>query len=135
MTILAGVIAVLAILTLAVAVREAMAVVRLSPQSQGLGGFFLLGWWKFNAIAAKTGPEAQPHLAIYQRCVIVFVLLVVVGVVLGGFGARIAPAASTVAEQTGPLTFSRVIPAQFAILIPLPASRAAAMPQAARQES
>jgi hypothetical protein len=135
MTILAGVVAVLALLTLAVAVREAMSVIRLSPKGQGLGNFMLLGWWKFKAIEAKSGPEARPHLAIYQRSVVVFVLLVIVGVVLGGFSARNTPAAATVAEQPQLTNDPRVIPAQFANLIPFPASRAAAMPQAARQES
>lgn len=135
MTILAGVIAVLALLTLAIAVREARAVVRLSPRGQGLGSFFLLGWWKFKAIEAKAGAEAKPHLAIYQRCVIVFVVLVLIGVVLGGLSARTAPAAATVAEQPEPIHDPRVIPAQFANLIPFPASQAAVMPQAARQES
>ena len=135
MTILAGVVAVLALLTLAVAVREAMSVVRLSPKAQGLGGFFLLGWWKFKDLAAKSGPEAKPHLAIYQRSVIVFVVLVVIGVVLGGLGSRSAPVAATVAEQPALINDPRVIPAQFANIVPFPASRAAAMPQLARQES
>ena len=135
MTILAGVIAVLALLTLAVAVREALAVVRISPKGQGLGSFFLLGWWKFNAIAAKTGPEAKPHLAIYQRSVIVFVILVLIGLVLGGLSGRTVPAAATTAEQPFLINDPRVIPAQFANIVPFPASRAAVMPQAARQES
>jgi len=135
MTILAGVIAVLALLTLAVAVREAMTVVHLSPKGQGLGNFFMFGWWKFKAIEAKASPDAKPHLAIYQRSVLVFVVLVLVGVVLGGFSTRTASVPNTVAAQPVTFTDPRVIPAQFANTVPFPASQAAVMPQAARQES
>ena len=134
MSILAGVVAVLAVLTLAVAIREAMTIVRLSPKGSGLRNSFLLGWWNFGAISAQAGAEAKPHLAIYQRSVIVFIALVLIGLVLGGLSARTPPTAATVAEQSAPINDPRVIPAQFAYLVPFPASQAA-MPQAARQES
>ena len=82
--ILAGVVALFALLSFAVAVREAMAIVHLSPKGSGLKTYFALGWWKFSAIEAQIGPEAKPHLSIYQRAVIAFIVFVLIGLVLSG---------------------------------------------------
>jgi len=134
MQILAGIVALFAILSLALAIREAVAIVRLSPASTGLGNYFLLGWWKFGELEARIGPDAQPHMMIYKRSAIAFVVFVIIGVVLGGLSSNLASHAATVAERTTPNDIS-VLPAQFAFQIPLPASQAAVMPMTMRQES
>ncbi|WP_375450900.1 hypothetical protein [uncultured Devosia sp.] len=87
MSILAGVVALFAILALALAVREAMAIARLSPKASGLGNYFVLGWWKFGAIATQADPDAAPHLEIYKRAVIAFLVFVVIGLVLSGIAS------------------------------------------------
>ena len=135
MQILAGIVALFAILSLALAIREAIAIVRLSPASTGLRNYFLLGWWKFGELEKRIGPDARPHLMIYKRCVVAFVAFVIVGVVLGGLSSNMASRAATVAERDAPITDPRVLPAQFAFQIPLRAPHAAAMPMAVRQES
>ncbi|WDR05788.1 hypothetical protein PSQ90_16325 [Devosia rhodophyticola] len=88
MAILVGVIIVLALLALALAVREAQAMVRLSPQSDGLAGFFWLGWWKFGAIKARISPDAAARYATYTRAITTFLVLIVLGSVLSSmFGS------------------------------------------------
>ena len=135
MQILAGIVALFAILSLALAIREAIAIVRLSPASTGLRNYFLLGWWKFGEIEARIGPEAQPHLMIYKRSAIAFVTFVIIGLVLGGVSSNMASRAATVAERDAPINDISVLPAQVAFQIPLPAPHAAAMPMTVRQES
>ena len=135
MQILAAIVALFAILSLAVAIREAIAIVRLSPASTGLRNYFLLGWWKFGELEARIGPDAQPHMMIYKRSAIAFVTFVIIGVVLGGISSNMASRAATVAERDAPTNDLRIIPTQFAFQIPLPAPHAAAMPMTVRQES
>ena len=135
MQILAGIVALFAILSLALAIREAMAIVRLSPASAGLKNYFLLGWWKFGELEAKIGPDAKPHLTIYKRAAISFLIFVVIGVVLGGISSSMASRPTTVADRNAPINDVSLIPTQFAFQIPLPAPHAAAMPATLRQES
>ena len=135
MQILAGIVALFAILSLALAIREAIAIVRLSPASTGLRNYFLLGWWKFGELEAKIGPEAHPHLTIYKRAAIAFIVFVVIGVVLGGVSSNMASRAATVADRDTPINDFSVVPAQVAFQIPSPAPYAAAMPMTVRQES
>jgi hypothetical protein len=135
MQILAGIVALFAILSLALAIREAIAIVRLSPANTGLRHDFLLSWWKFGELEARIGPDARPHLAIYKRSAIAFVVFVVVGLVLGGISSNMASRAATMAERDAPINGPSVIPAQFAFQIPLPVPHAAAMPMTVRQES
>lgn len=85
MAMLSGVIVLLAVLTLVLAVREAMAMIRLSPSTQNLGNFFWLGWWKFGEIKTQIGPDAAPHFTIYKRAIITFLVFIALGMVLSGF--------------------------------------------------
>lgn len=84
MTILFGVIGAFAVMAWAIAVIQAIAIVRLAPPGEKLASYFALGWWKFRQIEAKAGPASVPHLVIYQRAVIAFCLFVVLGLVLSG---------------------------------------------------
>ena len=85
MTVLLGVIAVFAILSLVVAITQARAVIRLAPASAEIGPFMVLGWWKFAKLDAKAGPAAATNLQIYKRATIAFVVLVLLGVMLSGW--------------------------------------------------
>jgi hypothetical protein len=134
MQILAAIVALFAILSLALAIREAIAIVRLSPASTGLRNYFMLGWWKFAELEARIGPDAQPHLMIYKRSTIAFVVFVIIGVVLGGVSSNMAARAAAVAERATPINDFSIVPAQAAFHIPLPAPHAA-MPMTVRQES
>jgi len=121
MTVLLGVIALFALLTLGMAVFQAMAIVRLSPASNRLGNYFLLGWWKFNRIEAQIGPDAAPHLNIYKRAVIAFVVFIVLGVMLSGWAINAQRPAQSAAAEPILITDPRVIPARFAQSFPIPA--------------
>jgi hypothetical protein len=88
MGILLGVIGLFAILTLAVAIIQAIAIVRLAPPHARLGGFMPLGWWKFRELDAKAGPAAATHLVIYKRAVVAFVVFLLLGLVLSGLAVR-----------------------------------------------
>jgi hypothetical protein len=85
MTILFGVIGAFAAMAWVVAVIQAVAIVRLAPKGEKLASYFALGWWKFKQIEAKAGPASVPHLMIYQRAVIAFLVFVVLGLVLSGW--------------------------------------------------
>jgi hypothetical protein len=88
MTILFGVIGFFAMVSWVVAVIQAIQIVQLAPKGEKLASYFALGWWKFKQIEAKAGPASVPHLVIYQRAVIAFLVFVVLGLVLSGFAAR-----------------------------------------------
>lgn len=88
MSILLGVIALFAILSLIVAAVQAVAIVRLAPAGERLGSYMLLGWWKFGQLERKAGPAAAPHLNIYKRATIAFLVFIVLGVVLSGIAIR-----------------------------------------------
>lgn len=122
MNALLGVIVLFTVVALAIAIVQAVAIVRLAPASEQIGSFFPLGWWKFGQIEAKAGPQAAGPLAIYKRAVIAFVVFLVLGLILSGFAAnRPAPAESTTAViQSHP---------------EIPARRVAAMPGAPSLES
>ena len=87
MSILLGVVALFAVLTLLVAVTQARAMVRVAAQP-GLAAFLPLGWWKFSALEARSGAGAAAHLRIYKRAVVAFVVLVVLGLALSGWAAN-----------------------------------------------
>ena len=87
MSIVLGVIAVFAVLTLVVAVVQARAMVRLAAQP-GLASFFPLGWWKFSALEARSGARAAAHVQVYKRSVVAFIVFVVLGLVLSGWAAN-----------------------------------------------
>ena len=82
MSILLGVIVVFALLTLAIAIMQAVAMVRLAPAGEHLAGFMPLGWWKFRQLERKAGPAAAEKLNIYKRAVIAFLVFLVMGLVL-----------------------------------------------------
>jgi len=88
MSMLLGVIAGFALLSLVVAVMQAVRMVRLAPAREELGPFMLLGWWKFNRLAAKAGPAAAQHVQIYQRAAIAFLVFIVLGVILSGWAVN-----------------------------------------------
>lgn len=88
MSILLGVILLFAVLTLVVAVMQAVAIVRLAPASEKLAGFMPLGWWKFGQIAQKAGPAAAEPFNIYKRAVIAFLVFLLLGLVLSGIAIR-----------------------------------------------
>ncbi|WP_172123380.1 MULTISPECIES: hypothetical protein [unclassified Devosia] len=87
MSILLGVVALFALLTLIVAVVQAMAMVRLAAQP-GLASLFPFGWWKFSALEVRGGARALPHLRVYKRAVIAFLVFVVLGLMLSSWAAN-----------------------------------------------
>jgi len=82
MSILLGVILLFALLTLVIAVMQAVAMVRLAPASADLAGFMPLGWWKFRQLEQRAGPAAAEKLRIYKRAVVAFLVFLVLGLVL-----------------------------------------------------
>ena len=129
MTILLGVIALFALVTLLLAVQQGRAIVLAAPKSSELGSFMVLGWWKFRQLEAKAGPAAAPHLMIYQRAVLAFLVFVILGVILSGWTAS-RPQATTVS-----LLETVAVPTQFAFIVEMPARRVAEMPGALLLES
>ena len=114
MSILLGVIALFAILSLVVAAIQAAAIVRLAPSSERLGSYMLLGWWKFSRLEAKAGPAAAQQLNIYKRAVIGFVTFVLLGLILSGWTINQTPAPASASAEPRLINDPRVIPAQFA---------------------
>ena len=129
MTILLGVIALFALVTLLLAVQQGRAIVLAAPKSAELGSFMVLGWWKFRQLKIKAGPAAAPQLMIYQRAVIAFLVFVILGVILSGWTAS-RPQATTVS-----LLETVAVPTQFAFIVEMPARRVAEMPGAQLLES
>jgi hypothetical protein len=127
MSILLGVLVLFALLTLALAVQQAMVISRLAPTSERLGSFFPLGWWKFGQLEAKAGAAAAPHLAIYKRAVIAFLIFLLAGLILSGWVVNRQPSAP--AAEAATLNDWRVLPAHFASNTVDP-RRAAPMPGA-----
>ena len=125
MTILFGVTGAFAVTAWIVAVIQAIQIVRLAPKGEKLASYFALGWWKFRQIEAKAGPASVPHLVIYQRAVVAFIVFVVLGLVLSGWAISQTPAPAASA-QTAPITDWRVIPAQYADIVDI--RRVATMP-------
>ncbi|WP_316354400.1 hypothetical protein [Devosia sp.] len=128
MSILLGVIALFAILSLVVAAVQAVAIVRLAPASERLGSYMLLGWWKFGQLEKKAGPAAAEHLAIYKRAAIAFIVFIVLGLVLSGWAINQTPAPASAAAEPRLINDPRVIPAEFAFNTDL--RRVAPMPGA-----
>jgi len=126
MSILLGVIALFAILSLVVAAIQAAAIVRLAPAGERLGSYMLLGWWKFGQIEQKAGPAAAQPLAIYKRAVIAFIVFLLVGLILSGWAVNQAPVSA--ATTSSLINDPRVIPAEFALNTDL--RRVATMPGA-----
>lgn len=113
MTVLLGVIVLFAVLSGIVAAVQAVAIMRLAGSAGHSWGDFLLGWWKFDALQAKAGPDSVPHLTIYKRAIAAFLVFIVLGLILSGWAANQAPQqASASAERL--IDDPRVIPAQFA---------------------
>lgn len=133
MSILLGVIALFAVLALALAVMQAIAIVRLAPPSEKLGSFFALGWWKFGQIEAKAGASAASNVAIYKRSAIAFVVFIILGLILSGWATNAPAPPSNAAAQPRLITDPRVIPVQFAFTTDL--RRVATMPGAPILES
>nr|WP_295886791.1 hypothetical protein [uncultured Devosia sp.] len=128
MSILLGVIALFAILSLVVAAMQAVAIVRLAPAGERLGSYMLLGWWKFGQLEQKAGPAAAEHMAIYKRATIVFIVFIVLGVALSGWAVNQRPAPASASAEPRLINDPRVIPAQFALNTDL--RRVATMPGA-----
>jgi hypothetical protein len=128
MSILLGVIALFAILSLIVAAMQAVAMVRVAPASERLGSYMLLGWWKFGQLEQKAGPAAAEHVAIYKRAAIAFIVFIVLGVALSGWAVNQSPAPASASAEPGLINDPRVIPAQFALNTDL--RRVATMPGA-----
>jgi len=117
MTVLLGVVLLFALLSLFIAVVQALAAVRLAPAGEQLGSFFPLGWWKFSQLEAKGGPAARERLSIYKRAVIAFVVFVVLGLILSGWAVNQTQPAATSARLDPPLINDwRVIPTRTADL-------------------
>ena len=85
MSVLLGVILLFAVLTLVVAVMQAVAIIRLAPPSAQLAGFMPLGWFKFRELELRAGPDAAQPLNIYKRAVIAFLVFLALGLVLSGW--------------------------------------------------
>jgi hypothetical protein len=128
MSILLGVIALFAILSLVVAAIQAVAIVRLAPAGERLGSYMLLGWWKFGQLEQKAGPAAAEHIAIYKRAAIAFIVFIVLGVALSGWAINQRPAPASASAEPRLINDPRVIPAQFALNTDL--RRVAPMPGA-----
>ena len=128
MSILLGVIALFAILSLVVAAMQAAAIIRAAPASERLGSYMLLGWWKFGQLEQKAGSAAAEHLAIYKRAAIAFIVFVVLGVALSGWAVNQAPAPASASVEPRLINDPRVIPAEFALNTDL--RRVATMPGA-----
>lgn len=126
MSVLLGVIVVFAVLTLIVAVMQAIAIIRVAPAGENLAGFMPLGWWKFNQIEAKAGAAAAPALNIYKRAVIAFVVFLLMGLILSGWAINRAPAPVSASAEPRLINDPRVIPAEFALNTDL--RRVATMP-------
>ena len=116
MTLLLGVVLLFALLSLFVAVVQAMAAARLAPAGEHLGSFFPLGWWKFSQLESKGGPAARERLSIYKRAVIAFVVFVVLGLILSGWAVNQPAPVGTSARLDRPLNDWRVIPTRTAEL-------------------
>ena len=129
MSVLLGVILLFAVLTLVVAVMQAVAIVRVAPVSANLAGFMPLGWWKFRQLEQKAGPAAAPQLNIYKRAVIAFIVFLVLGVALSGWtvNQRSAPVTAAIGKDMS------VAPVDFTFNSDL--RRVATMPGAAILES
>jgi hypothetical protein len=128
MSILLGVIALFAILSLVVAAIQAVAIVRLAPAGERLGSYMLLGWWKFGQLEQKAGPAAAEHIAIYKRAAVAFIVFIVLGVALSGWAINQRPAPASASAEPPLINDPRVIPAQFALNTDL--RRVAPMPGA-----
>jgi hypothetical protein len=85
MSVLLGVILLFAVLSLVAAAVQASAMLRLAPAHEQLDSFMPLGWWKFGQLERKAGPAAAPHLLIYKRAVIAFVVFLLLGLALSGW--------------------------------------------------
>ena len=133
MTILLGVIALFAILSLIVAAFQAVAIVRLAPASERLGSYMLLGWWKFGQLEQKAGPAAASHVNIYKRAAIAFLIFIVLGVALSGWAVNQTPAPASASAESRLINDPRVIPAEFAFNTDT--RRVATMPGALMLES
>ena len=114
MSILLGVIALFAILSLVVAAMQAVAIVKVAPPSERLGSYMLLGWWKFGQLEQKAGPAAASHVNIYKRAAIAFLIFIVLGVALSGWAVNQTPAPASASAESRLINDPRVIPAQFA---------------------
>ena len=133
MSILLGVIALFAILSLVVAAIQAAAIVRLAPPSERLGSYMLLGWWKFGQLEQKAGPAAASHVNIYKRAAIAFLIFIVLGVALSGWAVNQTPAPASASAESRLINDPRVIPAEFAFNTDT--RRVATMPGALMLES
>lgn len=133
MTILLGVIALFAILAFALAVMQAIAIVRLAPAGERLASYFALGWWKFGEIEARAGAGAAQHVAIYKRAAIAFIVFIIMGLILSGWAINADQPAASASVEPRLITDPRVIPAQYAFNIDL--RRVATMPGAPILES
>ena len=100
MSVLLVVILLFAGLSLAVAIAQGLALVRLAPAGEQLGSFMPLGWWKFRQLGFKAGPAAAAPLNIYKRAVIAFLVFLVLGVILSGWTVNQRTASTTAAVST-----------------------------------
>jgi hypothetical protein len=114
MSVLLGVITLFAVLTLAIAVMQAVAMVRVAPASERLASFMPLGWWKFRQLEAKAGPAAAQPLNIYKRAVIAFIVFLLLGLALSSWTINRTPAPDSASAQPELINDPRVIPAEFA---------------------
>ncbi|WEK06245.1 MAG: hypothetical protein P0Y65_08375 [Candidatus Devosia phytovorans] len=107
MSVLLGVILLFMVLTLVVAVLQAVAIIRVAPASENLAGFMPLGWWKFRQLAQKAGPAAAQPLNIYKRAVIAFVVFLLLGLALSSWSVN-RPATPA---ETAMIDHGRAVPA------------------------
>jgi hypothetical protein len=112
MSVLLGVIVLFAVLSWIVAAVQAVAIMRLAGKAGHSWSDFLFGWWKFDALQAKAGPDSAPYLTIYKRAIAAFLLFVVLGLILSGWAANRAPQPASAAA--GLINDFRVIPTEFA---------------------
>ncbi|MDB5505788.1 MAG: hypothetical protein JWR75_426 [Devosia sp.] len=82
-TVLSLVILLFAVLSFAVAARQAFVLWRMAPIGHRYRNHLWLGWWRFDLIEEMIGPAARPELEIYKRAFVAFILLIVAGLVVG----------------------------------------------------
>ena len=82
-TVLIGVLGVLAVFSWFIAVISAIRVVALAPKGKKVSVYGKLGWWQFDEIRKTIGPAADQPIRVYQRAFIAFIGLVFAAMIAG----------------------------------------------------
>ena len=84
MGVVVGVLGLFAVVAWVLAVISAINIVRLTPKGQRLTTYWQLGWWRFDDIRNRVGPEGDGAIRTYQRAFLAFFLCVLASMVIGG---------------------------------------------------